>query len=120
MISLSSLASLATSADKPSMPLGLGKQHMGDAVLSDLVDVEVAEGGVVVLLVLGRPIGARGCLMRPTSGTGIELILFELEQCPVPGANPELSAAMGLPWLTYVMAGLTLRLLMQSWTADVG
>ena len=51
MISSSSLASSAVSADEPSMPLGLGERRTGDAVLSDLVDMEVAEGGVVVLLV---------------------------------------------------------------------
>ena len=54
---------------------------MGDAVLSDPVNVEVAEGGVGVPLVLGRTIGARGRPMRPTSGTSIEQILFELEWC---------------------------------------
>ena len=74
-------SSSAASADEPSTPLGLGERRMGDAVLSDPVDVEVAEGGVDVPLVLGRTIGARGCPMRPTSGAGIEPILFELEQC---------------------------------------
>ena len=34
------------------------------------------------------------------------------------GKNRSVSA-MDLPWLTWVMAGPTLRLLMQSWTADV-
>ena len=51
MISSSSLALSAASADEPSMPLGLGERCTGDAVLSDPVDVEVAEGGVIVLLV---------------------------------------------------------------------
>ena len=68
---------------------------MGDAVLSDPVDVEVAEGRVGVLLVLGRPIGARGRPMRLTSGAGAEPILFELEWCPASGDNPELSGVMG-------------------------
>ena len=77
------------------MPLGLGERRTGDAVLSDMVDVGVAEGGVVVPLVLGRLIGARGCPMRPMSGAGVELILFELERCSAPGANPELSGVMG-------------------------
>ena len=61
--------------------MGLGKRRMGDAVLSDPVDVEVAEGRVDVPLVLGRTIGARGRPMRPTSGAGVEPILFELERC---------------------------------------
>ena len=64
--------------------MGLGERRMGDAVaavLSDLVDVEVAEGGVGVPLVLGRTIGARGRPIRPTSGAGVKPILFELEQC---------------------------------------
>ena len=54
---------------------------MGDAVLSDPVGVEVAEGRVGVPLVLGRTIGARGRPMRPTSGAGVEPISFELERC---------------------------------------
>ena len=68
---------------------------MGDAVLSDPVDVEVAEGGVGVPLVLGRTFGARGRPMRPTSGAGVEPILYELERCPALGDNPELSGVMG-------------------------
>ena len=48
-----------------------------------------------VPLVLGRPIGARGRPMRPTSGTGVKPILFELERCPASGDNPELSGVMG-------------------------
>ena len=67
---------------------------MGDAVLSDPVDVEVAKGGVGVPLVLGRPIGARGRPMRPTSGAGVEPILFELKRCPASGDNPELSGVI--------------------------
>ena len=54
---------------------------MGDAALSDPVNVEVAEGGVGVPLVLGRTIGARGRPMRPMSSAGVEQILFELERC---------------------------------------
>lgn len=88
-------SSSAASADEPSTPLGLGERRTGDAVLSDPVDVEVAEGGVVVPLVLGRPIGARGRPMRPTSGAGVEPMLFELERRPAPGANPELGGPMG-------------------------
>ena len=59
------------------------------------VEVDVAEGGVVVPLVLGRAIGAMGRPMRPTSGAGVALILFELPRRPAPGARPELSGAMG-------------------------
>ena len=54
--------------------MGLGERCTGDAVLSDPVGVEVAEGRVVIPLVLGRPIGARGRSMRPMSGAGVELI----------------------------------------------
>ena len=45
------------STDKRSMPLGLGERHMGDAVLNDLVDVEVAKAGWVSRLCLGILLG---------------------------------------------------------------
>ena len=53
------------------------------------------KGGVGVSLVLGRTIGARGRPMRPTSGAGVELILYELERCLALGDNPELSGVVG-------------------------
>lgn len=92
MISSSSVAS----ADEPSTtPLGLGERRTGDAVLSELTEADVAEGGVVVPLVLGRAMGAMGRPMRPKSGAGVVLTLFELPRRPAPGARPELGGAMG-------------------------
>jgi len=60
--------------------------------------VDVAEGGVVVPLVLGRAMGAIGAIgrpMGPMSGAGVAVGLFELERRPAPGASPELGGAMG-------------------------
>lgn len=91
MISSSSVAS----ADEPSTPFGLSERCTGDAVLSVLAEADVAEGGVVVPLVLGRAMGAMGRPMRPTSGAGVALTLFELPRRPAPGARPELGGAMG-------------------------
>jgi len=80
------------------MPFRLGERRTGDAVLSELADADVAEGGVVVPLVLGRAMGAMGATgrpMGPTSGAGVALTLFELARRPAPGARPELGGAMG-------------------------
>jgi hypothetical protein len=90
-------SSSVASADEPSTPFGLGERRTGDAVLSALAvaDVDVAEGGVVVPLVLGRAMGAMGRPMRPTSGAGVALTVFELPRRPAPGARPELGGAMG-------------------------
>ena len=77
------------------MPFGLGERRTGDAVLSELADADVAEGGVVVPLVLGRAIGAMGRPMGPTSGAGVAVGLFVLARRPAPGARPELGGAMG-------------------------
>lgn len=80
------------------MPFGLGVRRTGDAVLSELADADVAEGGVVVPLVLGRAMGAMGAMGRPigpTSGAGVAMTLFELARRPAPGASPELGGPMG-------------------------
>ena len=92
-------SSSVASADEPSTaPFGLGERRTGDAVLSELADADVAEGGVVVPLVLGRAMGAIGAIgrpMGPTSGAGVVVRLFELERRPAPGARPELGGPMG-------------------------
>ena len=92
-------SSSVASADEPSTtPFGLGERRTGDAVLSEAADVDVADGGVVVPLVLGRAMGAIGAMGRPigpTSGAGVAVRLFELERRPAPGARPELGGAMG-------------------------
>ena len=92
-------SSSVASADEPSTtPFGLGERRTGEAVLSEPADVDVAEGGVVVPLVLGRAMGAMGAIgrpMGPTSGAGVAVGLFELERRPAPGARPELGGAMG-------------------------
>ena len=92
-------SSSVASADEPStIPFGLGERRTGDAVLSEAVDADVAEGGVVVPLVLGRAMGAIGAIgrpMGPTSGAGVAVALFELGRRPAPGARPELGGAMG-------------------------
>jgi hypothetical protein len=77
------------------MPFGLGERRTGDAVLSELADADVAEGGVVVPLVLGRAMGAMGRPMGPTSGAGVAMGLFVLARRPAPGARPELGGAIG-------------------------
>ncbi len=87
------------SAEEPSTtPFGLGERRTGDAVLSEQADADVAEGGVVVPLVLGRAMGAIGAIgrpMGPTSGAGVAVTLFELGRRPAPGARPELGGAIG-------------------------
>ena len=88
-------SSSVASADEPSTPFGLGVRRTGDAVLSVLAEADVAEGGVVVPLVLGRAMGAMGRPMRPTSGAGVVLTLFELPRRPAPGARPELGGGRG-------------------------
>lgn len=66
--------------------------------MAETVDTDVVEGGVVVPLVPGRAMGAIGATgrpMRPTSGAGVVLALFELGRRPVRGGSPEPGGPMG-------------------------